>query len=164
MGFCFARPIKQTVASVKVCNLCPLLPEGLSIIQQLRKYNTLRSFPLAAVEMAATFATHATCTSQVALRGFQCRRAYSALLSRRQKAAMILQLWCLRRMARALAQGLRGQQHASWEELYDKQHDRLYYYCKVRVNSGSISATPDGTTPSGDISGPRVAAWVTRGW
>ena len=71
------------------------------------------------------------CLQQVAFRAFRCRRSYRALLVRRGRAATILQSAERRKRAFVAAADLREQRISRWEQLWDDESGRLYFYFKV---------------------------------
>lgn len=70
---------------------------------------------------------------QVAFRAFRCRSSYRALLVKRGRAATILQSAERRKRAFVTAADLREQRISRWEQLWDDESGRFYFYFKVNT-------------------------------
>ena len=73
--------------------------------------------------------------NQVTFRAFRCRSAYRSLLLRRGRAATIIQSAERWKRAFATATDLREQRTSPWEQLWDDDSGRLYFFHKITRSS-----------------------------
>lgn len=101
--------------------------------------------------------------NQVTFRAFRCRSAYRSLLLRRGRAATIIQSAERRKRAFATATDLREQRASPWEQLWDDDSGRLYFFHKVTRSSDDWRQAIDrGWRIRSDMFSPCLTLWYLR--